>query len=203
MAIEGNGFNLQLMKSKVFANAMRKFFSNQDGIINRCAITNTSTQVTIGDGLFVASGYLTSVIGTEVIGITGLANGLYSLVYEIDLTKTNTTSVFNQGSFKLINTTPVKQDLFDGAGTKYQLAFLEVTIVGGLITGTTTKIQLINGQAITTAGGQITGNLGVSGTVNASSLTIADKRVSDVTKGTTAPDNANGQDNDIYIQYEA
>ena len=130
MAFKGITFDKQLFKSGEFALMAKKFFNSVDGRIQGVTISNTSTTIVIGPGYFISSGYYTKITSDEIISVT---NGTWTLIYEIDLTKINTTDIFLQGSFKLINTTLRKDDLFNG-GTIYQLALATVTMSSGIIT---------------------------------------------------------------------
>ena len=198
-AFEGNGFDKQLMKSNVFANAMARFFNNLDGTLVGCGISQGATSITIAIGKFVASGYLTSITSPQAIDFSGQGDGVYNAVYEIDLSKTNTTSVFNQGVFKIISGSPTQEDLFDG-GNVYQLVMAQVTVAGGVITDVSDDVGLINGDALLKSGGTITGDLVVTGDTNSLTLKQNGKLVPDNQTDTTVPNDANGKDNDLYVQ---
>lgn len=123
--IRGITYDKQLFKSNDFSLMTKKFFNNNDGKVNGCTLTTSGNNVVIGAGWFIASGYYTNIPNQEVVEIT--ENGI--LVYEIDLSKTNTTQVFNQGSFKVITGTPQKDDLFNN-GEIYQMPIANVTTDG-------------------------------------------------------------------------
>lgn len=136
--IRGITYDKQLFKSSDFSLMTKKFFNNNDGIVEGCSISKSGNNVVIGTGWFIASGYYTNIETEQILPISS-----GKLVYEIDLTKTNTTEIFNQGSFKIILGTPRKDDLFNG-GTIYQLVFAEIN--GATITK---KIGNIKGESIT------------------------------------------------------
>lgn len=135
--IKGITFDKQAFKSSEFALMTKKFFNNIDGRIRGVDITYTDTSIIISEGYFISSGYYTKIITEEIISVT---NGTWTLVYEIDLSKTNTEEVFSQGSFKLINTAVIHNDLFDGE-TIYQLEFATCIMTDGVITDFESKLK--------------------------------------------------------------
>ena len=75
-------------------------------------------------------------------------NGYYSLICEIDLSKTNTTSEFNQGIIKVVSgvsdyPTLIQQDI-TGTGTKYQYEFARFRVASGSITDFTDRRTYVN-----------------------------------------------------------
>ena len=119
--VRGITYKNQIFKSSDFALMTKRFFNNQDGIIDGCTISTNANNIIISSGYFIASGYYNNITSDEII--TAI-NG--TLVYEIDLSKENTDTEFNQGKFKIINTGARKDDLFKG-GTIYQLEFATIT----------------------------------------------------------------------------
>lgn len=143
--IRGITYDKQLFKSNDFSLMTKKFFNNNDGKVNGCTLTTSGNNVVIGTGWFIASGYYTNIPNQEVVEIT--ENGI--LVYEIDLSKTNTTQVFNQGSFKVITGTPQKDDLFNN-GEIYQMPIANVTTDGTNASISCLIWEDIIGDAVTT-----------------------------------------------------
>lgn len=142
--IRGITYDKQLFKSNDFALMTNKFFSNNDGKVNGCNLSTSGNTIIMDTGWFIASGYYTNISTQEVIEATQSG----TLVYEIDLSKTNTIQSFNQGSFKIITGTARQDDLFNN-GTIYQLPIAEITIDGTNTTITKTLWDDIKGEAIT------------------------------------------------------
>ncbi|MDD2954359.1 MAG: hypothetical protein PHC95_14615, partial [Parabacteroides sp.] len=76
-----------------------------------------------------AQGRLLNIYGAHTVAIPVVETGdqYVQLVYEIDLSKTNTVTNFQQGAFKLLTSfdgwqSYTQQDLFDG-GYIYQIPF--------------------------------------------------------------------------------
>jgi hypothetical protein len=108
-----------------------------------CAITTNTNNILVGTGYFVIDGGLVQVSTQETIDAG--ASGTKKLCYQIDLSETNTETVFNQGSWVLITGDPTQQDLW-GGGTIYQLPFCEVTTDGTSISAKTDLIDQIDGD---------------------------------------------------------
>jgi|GEM_PF-2788146 len=148
--IRGITFDKQLMKSKDHAHEVNYYYQGDIGVTKGCVPSvDVSNDVVITEGYFIIKGRLVSIEGTETVDVPTVASGtLYSvLVFEIDLTKTNTTNVFNQGSFKVLSNasaypTPTQQDL-DAGGTLYQFEFARFeNTVGGLVNFSDTRVIL-------------------------------------------------------------
>ena len=171
--IRGISFDKQLFKSNDFALMTKRFFGNSDGIVEGCEVSSNAGNVLIEPGYFVASGYYTNLSSQEVIPVT-----TGKLVYEIDLSKTNTESSFLQGSFKVITIAPIQEDLFNG-GTLYQYPIADVVVTGGIIT------ELVD----------LTSNI-------MEDLLSKLNAVPTFYSGTSAPTNSEGNNGDVYYQYE-
>lgn len=129
--VKGETFNLQHFESEAFRHFINVFTNKESGITQGCEITRDSQNIAVGQGYFFICGGL-------LRETTGTANeipsdaGYYKLVYEIDLSKTNTKDNFNQGSYKFIKAlgdypSLTQQDL-DNGGTIYQLPFAQFRI---------------------------------------------------------------------------
>lgn len=127
----GITFDEQLLTSRQHAHFYNLFLNHTDGITKGCDLTYTNNYVYIQKGFFVASGRFVEVTGVETIETPTVASGtLYcKVVYEIDLTKENTESEFNQGYFTVLSSasgypTTTREDL-DDDGTFYQMEFCQ------------------------------------------------------------------------------
>ena len=145
--LKGHVFNLQTFTSEAFALFIDKFLNGRCGVAKGCALSNTSDSATIGEGYFVVTGRFLQIISGETISnIT--ANGYYSLVCEIDLSKTNTADALNQAAIKAISSTstyPIltQQDI-TGTGTVYQYEFARFKVESGSITNFTDKRTFVD-----------------------------------------------------------
>ena len=108
------------------AHYHRTFLNAVDGVTKGCKVTADRQNIYVAKGYFVIYGRFVKVTGQETITPDAVQAGtLYCrLVYEVDLSKTNTLEEFQQGAFKILSSgstypTPTKQDLENG-GTLYQ-----------------------------------------------------------------------------------
>lgn len=130
MAFRGITFDKQVLQSKDHAHEVNYYFQGDKGVTNGCnTTTNVDGNLVISDGYFIIYGRLIKIEGDEIINVPDVASGvLYSiLVFEIDLTKLNTPTEFNQGTFKIISNSTAypaltQQDLING-GNVYQMEF--------------------------------------------------------------------------------
>ena len=149
--LKGHVFNLQTFTSEAFALFIDKFLNGRSGVAKGCALSNTANSATIGEGYFVVRGRFLQIISGETISnIT--ANGYYSLVCEIDLSKTNTADALNQATIKVISSTSTyptltQQDI-TGTGTVYQYEFARFKVESGSITNFTDKRTFVDFQSI-------------------------------------------------------
>lgn len=121
--IRGITFSEQIFRSEDFAHYMNFFLNNCSGITKGCEITNDGTNVTIGKGYFFVKGRFMNVEDAEVIDSSQFASGYNRIVYEIDLSKENTTSEFLQGYVKVLTTEELTQEDLDDGGKVYQFPF--------------------------------------------------------------------------------
>lgn len=149
--LKGHVFNLQTFTSEAFALFIDKFLNGRCGVAKGCSLSNTTNSATIGEGYFVIRGRFLQIISGETISnIT--ANGYYSLVCEIDLSKTNTADALNQAAIKVISSTSTyptltQQDI-TGTGTVYQYEFARFKVESGSITNFTDKRTFVDFQSI-------------------------------------------------------
>lgn len=149
--LKGHVFNLQTFTSEAFALFIDKFLNGRCGVAKGCELSNTNNSVTIADGYFVIRGRFLEVIsGVTVSDIT--SNGFYSLVCEIDLSKTNTADQLNQATIKVISgasayPTLTQQDI-TGTGTVYQYEFARFKVESGSITNFIDKRTFVDFTSI-------------------------------------------------------
>lgn len=126
--IRGITFADQLTTSDDFAHLQNKWFNGVSGVTKGCNVTADADNVYVAPGYFLISGRLVRIVGTETIVSEVVELNKYcSLVFEIDLSKTNSTTVFNQGYFKVLSSTDeyptLTQEDLDADGTVYQMEF--------------------------------------------------------------------------------
>lgn len=145
--LKGHVFNLQTFTSEAFALFIDKFLNGRSGVAKGCELSNTSNSATVGEGYFVVKGRFLQIISGETISnIT--ANGYYSLVCEIDLSKTNTADILNQAVIKTVYNasaypTLTQQDITE-SGTVYQYEFARFKVESGSITNFTDKRTFVD-----------------------------------------------------------
>ena len=108
------------------------------GITQGCTVTNDTTNLYISAGYMLICGRQVQVVSTETVPLETVASGeLYcTVVYQIDLTQTNTQNDFLQGSIVTLTNSSgypaVTQDDLDDGGTLYQypIARYHVTVGG-------------------------------------------------------------------------
>lgn len=126
--IRGITFADQLTTSDDFSHLQNKWFNGVSGITKGCAVSADADNIYVAAGYFLIFGRLVRIVGTETIASEVVEMNKYcKLVFEIDLSKTNSTTVFNQGYFKILSSfdeypSLIQEDLDDG-GTVYQMEF--------------------------------------------------------------------------------
>lgn len=125
--VNGITFSEQMITSANFAHFMYTFLSRTNGVTKGCEVSHANGTVYIQNGYFMDFGRMVQIIGTEEVASPDVMSGqLYCrVVFEIDLTKTNTVDSFNQGYFKVLTaagTYPeLTQEDLDSDGTLYQM----------------------------------------------------------------------------------
>lgn len=133
MAIRAVTFSKQAVSSNDDAHIYKMLFGGRKGRTKGCKMTFGVDDIYISEGCFMASNRLIEITSTETVTSPVVSSGTtyFRLVFEIDLTKSNTTAEFNQGAFKVISAAsdyPVlKQDDLDNGGSIYQLPFARFT----------------------------------------------------------------------------
>lgn len=149
----GQTYDEQLFKSDMFRLFINTFADSQNGIINNykqsCNLSNTQSTITISDGAFLLQGGLIQVQGNETLTVD-LDNTCCILAFEIDLTKENTETEFNQGNFKIIkgtgSTYPTLQqdDIANNSTGIYQMEFARFSAETGGISNFVDKRVFID-----------------------------------------------------------
>lgn len=133
MAIRGITFSKQSVTSNDDAHIYKILLNGREGKTKGCKMTYGTDDIYISAGYFFASNRLIEVSSTETVATPVITSGTTycRLVFEIDLSKTNTNTEFNQGYFKILSSASgypsiMQEDLDDG-GNVYQLPFAKFT----------------------------------------------------------------------------
>lgn len=142
--IRGITFSEQEFRSEDFAHFQNFFLNGNHGITKGCIITQDDTSVSIGVGNFLVCGRFIQIEDVETISSADFHNGYNRIVFEIDLTKENTVTEFNQGKIRVLPTTDLIQQDLDNGGNIYQFPFCHFNWEGTAISafGTDAK-QLV------------------------------------------------------------
>lgn len=129
----GITFDKQSLSSRQHAHFQNVFLNHENGITKGCEVSYSGNNVYVQKGFFVICGRFVEVTGVETVEMPTVTSGtLYcKMVYEVDLSKTNTVNSFAQGYFKTLtgasNYPVLRQDDLDGSGTIYQMPFCQYT----------------------------------------------------------------------------
>lgn len=133
MAIRGITFSKQIVTSNDDAHIYEILLNGRKGKTKGCKMTFGTNDIYISNGYFFAANRLIEITSTETVTTPIVTSGTTycRLVFELDLTKLNTNSAFNQGSFKILTSSNdypgiVQEDLANG-GNIYQLPFAKFT----------------------------------------------------------------------------
>lgn len=133
MAFRGITFSKQSVTSNDDAHIYKLLLDGRKGKTKGCKLTFGTDDIYISAGYFFASNRLIEVSSMETVATPVITSGTTycRLVFEIDLTKTNTNTEFNQGYFRVLSSaadypTVTQEDLENG-GNVYQLPFAKFT----------------------------------------------------------------------------
>ena len=133
MAFRGITYSKQSVSSKDDSHIYRVLLGGKDGKTRGCKMTFGTDDIYISDGYFFASGKLVEITSAETVSTPIVSSGTSycKLVYETDLSKTNTNTEFKQGSFKILTSSTgypaITQEDLESGGNIYQLPFARFT----------------------------------------------------------------------------
>ena len=133
MAIRGITFSKQSVSSNDDSHIYKVLLNGRNGKTKGCKMTFETNDIYVSDGYFFAANRLIEIQSTETIETPVVSAGTTycRLVFEVDLTKTNTNSAFNQGYFKILSSQTdypaITQEDLDNGGNVYQLPFARFT----------------------------------------------------------------------------
>ena len=133
MAVRGVTFSKQTVSSNDDAHIYEILLNGRTGKTKGCKMTFDVDNIYISNGYFFAENRLIEISSTETVTTPIVTAGtLYCrLVFELDFSKLNSNSEFNQGSFKVLTNSSsypavIQQDIENG-GNIYQLPFAKFT----------------------------------------------------------------------------
>ena len=125
MAVRGITFSMQNVSSNDDSHVYKVLLAGRKGRTKGCEMTYNVDDIYISKGYFFAHNRLIEISSLETVATPVVTTGtLYCrLVFEIDMTKTNTKTEFNQGYFKVLSSETdfpdVRQDDLEDGGTVY------------------------------------------------------------------------------------
>lgn len=134
--LRGHTYSEQVFANKVFRLFIDTFLNKNSGIIQGCSLSNTTNSVTVGQGYLCIRGGFIEVVGDETIEVNA-SDAYCKLICELDLSKENTESDFEQVKFKVITGATAypnltQEDVFN-SGNIYQIELAQFkTSVAGI-----------------------------------------------------------------------
>lgn len=170
MAIRGITFSKQSVSSNDDSHIYKVLLNGRKGKTKGCTMTFGTDDIYISDGYFFAANRLIEISSIETISTPVITSGTTycRLVFEIDLTKTNTNSTFEQGSFKVLSSASgypdIVQEDTENGGNVYQLPFAKFTKTINGIASFVSELESIGNVAdletvyVTTSGNDASGD---------------------------------------------
>ena len=149
--IKGITFDEQSISAANMGHFMNVFSGKQTGITQGCAITSDASNLYIAAGYMLICGRQVQIVGNQTVPFLSVASGelFCKIVFQIDLTKTNTESDFLQGTIETLSSAsayPVatKNDLDEG-GTLYQFELAQYHVTSS---GVDSVVDLTNAVSV-------------------------------------------------------
>lgn len=135
--LRGHVFKYQTFSETAFAHFINIFLKNNIGVTKGCNLSHTTNSVTINEGFFCIYGRFLEVVGNETI--SNITNtGYYSLVCNVDLSKTNTKTQLLQAETAIVRNTSdypsLTRENLDNGGIVYQYEFARFRVTDTGIT---------------------------------------------------------------------
>lgn len=149
--IRGHVFAYQTFSNEAFALFMDFLLAHKSGVIKGCAVSNTSSSVSLGSGYLWIKGRPIQIVGTETIDVAN--DSMYNIFcLVVDLSRTNTTESFTQAYTTIVKSasdypTLTQQDLTDG-GTVYQFPLAKFKTTNGVISDFVNMVERIDYNSI-------------------------------------------------------
>lgn len=132
MAFRGVTFSKQSVSSNDDAHVFKTLLGGRKGKTKGCGMTYDVDNIFVSEGRFFAPDRMIEITSLETIATPVVTETTYfRLVFEVDLTKANTSSDFAQGYFKILSSATsypdIVQENLDDGGNIYQLPFARFT----------------------------------------------------------------------------
>lgn len=150
MAIRGITFSKQTVSPSDDSQIYKVVLNGRKGRTKGCTMTFGSDDIYIADGYFFIANRLVEISSVETVSTPVVSTGTTycRLVFEIDLTKTNTNTAFEQGYFKILSSASgypeVTQEDLENGGNVYQLPFAKFTKTINGIGSFVSELETIN-----------------------------------------------------------
>lgn len=150
--IKGQTYSNQLFENWAYRLTLDTLLNGNDGVLEqyggKMQVTASNNNIVVASGLAVIQGGIIENTSDLTLIPQLQANEYYRVVVEIDMSQTNTTESFNQGSIKLISNsggypTLIKQDTIQGTG-KYQYELARFQTTSSAIQGLTDTRTYLN-----------------------------------------------------------
>lgn len=150
--IKGQTYSNQLFENWAYRLTLDTLLNGNDGVLEqyggKMQVTASNNNIVVASGLAVIQGGIIENTSDLTLIPQLQANEYYRVVVEIDMSQTNTTESFNQGSIKLISNsgsypTLIKQDTIQGQG-KYQYELARFQTTSSAIQGLTDTRTYLN-----------------------------------------------------------
>ena len=157
--LNGITFDAQNVQSADDAKLFYRLLGKQNGVVTGCAVTASGGNLTVAAGYMAVYGRMSKVTGSEVKAAPSSTGTLYCrLVYEVDLSKVNTSSSFNQGTIKILQSATgyptLTQENLDEGGSVYQLPLAKFTATNGTVASLVDERSMVDnaGEFLTLGG---------------------------------------------------
>lgn len=134
MAIRGVTFSKQSVSSNDDAHIYKMLLNGRSGKTKGCIMTFGTDDIYISSGYFFVANRLIEISSIETVSTPIVATGTTycRLVFEVDFSKTNSNTEFNQGAFKIISSPTseypdITQEDIEEGGNIYQIPFARFT----------------------------------------------------------------------------
>lgn len=135
--IKGQTYSNQLFENWAYRLTLNTLLDGNNGVLeqygSKMEVTNSGNNIVVGSGVAIVQGGI--IENTSDLTLTPQleANTFFRVIIEIDMSQTNTTSEFKQGTIKLLSDTGdyptlTQQDTIQGEGKyQYELARFQTT----------------------------------------------------------------------------
>lgn len=203
--VKGQTYSNQLFENWAYRLTLDTLLGGHSGILNqygnKMEVTTSSNNIVVASGLAVIQGGIIENSSSITLVPQLQANEYYRVVIEIDMSQTNTTSSFNQGSIKLISQngsypTLIEQDTIQGTG-KYQYELARFTTSSSAVQNLTDTRTYLNYNALYTELQEAIDEI-IQGGISANQVAYTDNNNLGATDVQNAIDNLKSENDQMY-----